>query len=106
MNYLNIDPDSPIGQRFKELSEDPRVSDFYLTANEPLAYKVNGELIYDTVVHEVQVPEHIEHLVAGGTVLDRSLDMEGDAIVAAHGHPDRQRDQLLGLGVERPGREG
>ena len=72
MNYLNIDPDSPIGQRFKELSEDPRVSDFYLTANEPLAYKVNGELIYDTVVHEVQVPEHVEP----GCV-DSALDLHG-----------------------------
>ena len=60
MNYLHIDPESPIGQRFKELSQDPKVSDFYLTANEPLAYKVNGELVYDTVVHEVAVPDHLD----------------------------------------------
>ena len=33
MNYLHIDPESPVGRRFKELSQDPRVSDFYLTAN-------------------------------------------------------------------------
>ena len=56
MNYLHIDPESPIGQRFKELSTDARVSDFYLTANEPLAYKVNGQLVYDTVTYDLQVP--------------------------------------------------
>jgi twitching motility protein PilT len=60
MNYLHIDPESPIGQRFKELSQDSRVSDFYLTANEPLAYKVNGQLLYDTVTYDLEVPEHME----------------------------------------------
>ena len=72
MNYLHLDPDSPIGQRFKELSQDPRVSDFYLTANEPLAYKVNGQLIYDTVVHEMNVPDHMEP----GCV-DSAIDLHG-----------------------------
>lgn len=60
MNLLQIDPESPIGQRFKELSQDSRVSDFYLTANDRLAYKVNGQLIYDEVVHAVDVPEVLE----------------------------------------------
>ena len=72
MNYLNIDPESPIGQRFKELSQDSRVSDFYLTANEPLAYKVNGQLIYDTAVHEMEVPDHMEP----GCV-DSAIDLHG-----------------------------
>ncbi len=72
MNYLNIDPDSPVGQRFKELSQDPRVSDFYLTANEPLTYKVNGELVFDTVVHNVDVPAHLEP----GCV-DSAIDLHG-----------------------------
>lgn len=72
MNYLNLDPDSPIGQRFKELSQDARVSDFYLTANEPLAYKVNGQLIYDTVIHEMNVPDHMEP----GCV-DSAIDLHG-----------------------------
>ena len=72
MNYLHLDPASPIGQRFKELSEDPRVSDFYLTANEPLAYKVNGQLVYDTLVYERPVPERLEP----GCV-DSALDLHG-----------------------------
>jgi len=60
MNYLQIDPDSPVGQRFKELSADPRVSDFYLTANDRLAYKRNGQLTYEDVVYEVSVPAQPE----------------------------------------------
>jgi twitching motility protein PilT len=72
MNYLHLDPDSPIGQRFKELSQDPRVSDFYLTANEPLAYKVIGQLVYDNVVYELQVPPHLEP----GCV-DSAIDLHG-----------------------------
>jgi twitching motility protein PilT len=72
MNYLNIDPESPIGQRFKEMSQDSRVSDFYLTANEPLAYKVNGHMTYDTVVYDFAVPEHIEP----GCV-DSAIDLHG-----------------------------
>lgn len=72
MNYLNIDPESPIGRRFKELSQDPRLSDFYLTANEPLTYKVNGELVYDSVVHEMTVPDHLEP----GCV-DSAIDLHG-----------------------------
>jgi twitching motility protein PilT len=72
MNYLHLDPESPIGQRFKELSQDARVSDFYLTANEPLAYKINGQLIYDTVVHEMNVPDHMDP----GCV-DSAIDLHG-----------------------------
>ena len=72
MNYLHIDPESPIGQRFKELSQDSRVSDFYLTANEPLAYKVNGQLLYDTVIYDLEVPEHMEP----GCV-DSAIDLHG-----------------------------
>ena len=72
MNYLKIDPESPIGQRFKELSQDPRLSDFYLTANERLAYKANGEMTYDTVVYDFDVPELIEP----GCV-DSAIDLHG-----------------------------
>ena len=72
MNYLHLDPDSAIGQRFKELSEDSRVSDFYLTANEPLAYKSNGQMTYDSVVYDFAVPEAIEP----GCV-DSAIDLHG-----------------------------
>jgi len=72
LNYLDIQPESPIGQRFKELAADDRVSDFYLTANEPLAYKQNGQMVYEDVVHTMQVPEHIEP----GCV-DSALDLHG-----------------------------
>lgn len=72
MNYLSIDPDSPIGQRFKVLCEDPRVSDFYLTANEPLAYKCNGEMVYEDTVYDFAIPENIEP----GCV-DSAIDLHG-----------------------------
>lgn len=72
MNHLSIDPDSPIGQRFKDLCEDPRVSDFYLTANEPLAYKSNGEMVYEDTVYDLAVPENIEP----GCV-DSAIDLHG-----------------------------
>jgi twitching motility protein PilT len=72
MNLLQIDPESPTGQRFKELSQDPRVSDFYLTANEPLAYKSNGQMVYDHVVYDFAVPEFLEP----GCV-DSAMDLHG-----------------------------
>ncbi len=72
MNYLKLDPEGPIGQRIKELSQDDRVSDFYLTANEPLAYKINGQLIYDDVVYDFEVPPYPEP----GCV-DSALDLHG-----------------------------
>ena len=72
MNYLRLDPESPIGLRFKELSQDPRVSDFYLTANEPLAYKSNGHMTYDSVVYDFDVPEVVEP----GCV-DSAIDLHG-----------------------------
>lgn len=56
MNYLNLAPDSEVGQRIEELSKDERVSDFYLTPHEPLAYKHNGQLIFDTTVFDTVVP--------------------------------------------------
>jgi len=71
-NYLDLSPDSPIGRRFEELSQDSRISDFYLTANEPLAYKVNGQMTYDEVVYDFSMPEHIEP----GCV-DSAIDLHG-----------------------------
>jgi len=71
-NYLDIPPDSAIGCRFLELSSDPRISDFYVTANGPLAYKVNGQMVYDDVVHNFTAPEHIEP-----GCLDSAIDLHG-----------------------------
>lgn len=72
MNYLQLDPESPIGQRFKELSQDPRVSDFYLTANDRLAYKRNGQMVYEDIVYSLDVPAHLEP----GCV-DSAIDLHG-----------------------------
>lgn len=59
-NHLNLPPDSPVGQRIEELSKDDRVSDFYLTPNEPMAYKLNGQLVYDTTFFHTSVPADLE----------------------------------------------
>jgi twitching motility protein PilT len=72
MNYLHIEPESPVGQRFKELSQDSRVSDFYLTANDRLAYKRNGQLVYEDTVYQLDVPDRLEP----GCV-DTALDLHG-----------------------------
>jgi len=72
MNYLHLDPESPIGQRFKELSQDSGVSDFYLTANDKLAYKRNGQLTYEDIAFHMEVPEQLEP----GCV-DSAIDLHG-----------------------------
>lgn len=60
MRLLNLPPDSPVGLRIKDLATADGVSDFYLTPGEPLAYKYNGQLIYDETIFEMPVPETIE----------------------------------------------
>jgi len=60
MRLLDLPPDSPVGQRIRELSSNDSVSDFYLTPGEPLSYKKNGALVYEDLVFEMPVPEVIE----------------------------------------------
>lgn len=72
MNYLNLPPDSPVGQRIAELSRDDRVSDFYLTANEPMAFKFNGQLFFDEAVFHVAVPA-----VPEPGCVDSAIDLHG-----------------------------
>lgn len=45
--------------------------------------------------------DRLEYLSAIRAVAQRGLGMEPDAAVAAPGDADRERDQLLGLGIER-----
>lgn len=79
MNLLNLPPESPIDQRFKELSQDDRVSDFYLTANESLAYKRNGQLVHDGTVYDFAVPDNLEP----GCV-DSAIDLHGRRYRVSH----------------------
>ena len=60
MRFLDLPPESVIGQRIKELSTSEGVSDFYLTPWEPLSYKVNGQLYFDSLIFDMNVPEHLE----------------------------------------------
>ncbi len=48
---------SPLGQRIVQLAEGEGISDYYITPWEPLAYKQNGKLIYDSFVY--QPPENL-----------------------------------------------
>jgi hypothetical protein len=50
-------------------------------------------------------PQRFEDLLARRALFDGGLGVKSDAVVAAHCDRDRQRDQLLGLGVERLGGE-
>lgn len=60
MRLLELHPDSPVGERIRDLSTADGVSDFYLTPGEPLSYKHNGQLIYDETVFEMTPPEYLE----------------------------------------------
>ncbi|MBE2181746.1 MAG: Flp pilus assembly complex ATPase component TadA [Chthoniobacterales bacterium] len=72
MNHLKLPPDSPVGQRIEELSKDDRVSDFYLTANEPMVFRFNGQLYYDETVFAIDVPAAPEP-----GCLDTAIDLHG-----------------------------
>lgn len=60
MRLLDLPPDSPVALRIHELSTADGVSDFYLTPDEQLSYKYNGQLIFDPLVFQMRVPDHIE----------------------------------------------
>lgn len=58
MDY--IDENSPLGQRVQQISQLPGVSDFYITPWEPLCYKHNGSLNYDTFVYHPEQTMKVE----------------------------------------------
>jgi len=60
MRLLELHPDSPVGERIRDLSTSEGVSDFYLTPGDPLSYKLNGQLIYDDTIFEMALPEYVE----------------------------------------------
>lgn len=60
MRLLNLPPNSPVGLRIKELAVADGVSDFYLTPDELLSYKINGELVFDALSFDMVIPEHLE----------------------------------------------
>jgi len=60
MRLLDLPPESPVGQRIRDLADGEGISDFYLTPGEPMSYKKNGQLVYDATVFEMPVPPHIE----------------------------------------------
>lgn len=58
MDYL--DERSPLGQRVYQISQLPGVSDLYITPWEPLCYKQNGSLIFDTFVYHPEEQLKVE----------------------------------------------
>ena len=60
MRLLDLPPESPVGLRIKELAIADGVSDFYLTPDELLSYKINGELVFDALSFDMAIPEHLE----------------------------------------------
>jgi len=47
-----LDERSPLGNRILHLAQRHNISDFYVTAREPLSYRVNGELVVDSFVFQ------------------------------------------------------
>ncbi|MDD5200603.1 MAG: ATPase, T2SS/T4P/T4SS family [Terrimicrobiaceae bacterium] len=60
MRLLDLPADSPVALRIKELAVTDGISDFYLTPGEPLAYRHNGELIFDSLAFSMKVPADLE----------------------------------------------
>jgi len=48
----DVNEKTMLGQRIFQLSQQPGVSDFYITPWEPLSFKHNGHLVYDTFVYQ------------------------------------------------------
>ncbi|HRJ70672.1 MAG TPA: ATPase, T2SS/T4P/T4SS family [Terrimicrobiaceae bacterium] len=60
MRLLDLPVDSPVALRIHELASAEGISDFYLTPQEQLCYKHNGQLIYDELIFQMTVPERLE----------------------------------------------
>jgi twitching motility protein PilT len=66
----DIPADSPLGQRILALATGEGVSDFYVTPNDPLCYKKNGQLRFDEFVWR---PDDLPPLAPG--CLDYATDI-------------------------------
>jgi hypothetical protein len=47
----DVNENTELGQRMYQVAQQGGISDFYITPWEPLCYKQNGELIYDSYVY-------------------------------------------------------
>jgi twitching motility protein PilT len=56
----DVNENTPLGQRVAQLSQQPGVSDFYITPWEPLCFKYNGHLTYDSYVYQPSVVYEVE----------------------------------------------
>lgn len=59
MRLLDLTEENPVALRMRELASADGVSDFYLTPGDPLSYKYNGQLIYDDLIFEMEIPDEI-----------------------------------------------
>ncbi len=66
----NITTSTPLGKRIIDLAEGEGISDFYVTPEEPLSYKANGQLIMDSFVWS---PEVLPEIHPG--CLDYAMDI-------------------------------
>jgi twitching motility protein PilT len=55
----DVTVNSPIGSRICELAAGEGVSDFYVTADDVLCYRKNGQLLFDTVIYTPVAPPPI-----------------------------------------------
>lgn len=55
-----IDDRSPLGNRILHLAQKHNISDFYITPNEQLVYRKNGDLIVDEFIFQPATPEPAE----------------------------------------------
>jgi len=66
----NVNAESLLGKRIMDLAEGEGISDFYVTPEEPLSYKANGQLIMDSFVWS---PDALPEIHPG--CLDYAMDI-------------------------------
>jgi twitching motility protein PilT len=59
-NTDDIHERSQLGNRILQISQDPGVSDFYITPWEQLVVRRNGKLLYDSYVYQPTVPLEVQ----------------------------------------------
>ena len=57
-----LNESTPLGERLIQLAEGSGISDFYITPWEPIAYRRNGDLVFDSFIYQ---PERELKIISG-----------------------------------------
>ena len=57
-----LNESTPLGERLIQLAKGSGISDFYITPWEPIAYRRNGDLVFDSFIYQ---PERELKIISG-----------------------------------------